>query len=601
MLTSVRVTRPGTHWPDPVRTFLVAIGLALLAGCGQQETEQDGSADRLRALADDIWADQLDNSTYLRLQEGLVIEKFEDLTLERHRQTLANQARWRQRLSEITPAALSDDDLITYEMLDFQLKDVGANDDDFWLAFDVTAYQAPYLFQFAHQALAAYRFTDRTSVDGYLTLVGEYADMIDHLVLKLDGQMARSILLPQAALPSVRAIWRGIQAAAPGTIRVAGQRLAALTEEDRAGFSAALDALMDDRVAGGFERLLDKLGQRYEAAAPVAVGIGQYPAGPQVYARLVRSHTTLDLSPQEIHERGKRAVADIAARMLAIRDQLGFEGTAREFHDHLKTDGRFIAATPADVEARYMAYIGRIEPHLDAYFEHRPKAAYGVRRLPLAAEPSMTFGYYNPPTAEDPVGYYNYNGSDLENRSLIGAGSLIYHELLPGHHFHLATQKENRSLHPLRQNYSVSAFTEGWAEYAASLGLEMGVYETPHDLYGRYIMEIFLASRLVVDTGMNALGWSLEDARAYMSAHLFHSDVEIASETLRYSTSIPAQALAYRIGYETFWGLRRRAEVLLGADFDIRAYHTVVLADGAQPLAVLTAKVDRYVAANRPQ
>jgi uncharacterized protein (DUF885 family) len=197
----------------------------------------------------------------------------------------------------------------------------------------------------------------------------------------------------------------------------------------------------------------------------------------------------------------------------------------------------------------------------------------------------MTYGYYNAPTAEDPVGYYNYNASNLPARSLVWAGSLIAHELLPGHHFHLAGQDENSNLQPFRRKYDITAFTEGWGEYASSLGIEMGLYETPEELYGRYLLELFLATRLVVDTGMNALGWSLQEARDYMRERVIQSDEEIASETLRYSTSIPAQALAYRLGYEKIWELRRRAEAALGESFDVREFHEIVLSDGSKPYA----------------
>ena len=179
---------------------------------------------------------------------------------------------------------------------------------------------------------------------------------------------------------------------------------------------------------------------------------------------------------------------------------------------------------------------------------------------------------------------------------MIWAGSLIYHELLPGHHFHLATQNENKILQDYRRKYTSGAFTEGYAEYAASLGIEMGMYEDPYELYGRYLAEIFLASRLAVDTGLNALGWSLQEARDYMAKYVVQSKEEIASETLRYSTSIPAQALNYRLGYEKHWELRRRAEAALGEQFDIREYHDIVLSDGSKPLVVLELKVDRWIA-----
>ncbi len=585
----------------------VFVPMALLIACGAP-SEQPGAttpdaveASRLvRELADEIWADTLENSTYYRLQDGLPIEKLEDMTLEEHHRLLANAAAWRERLAAIEGAALTGDDRITYEILAFQLEDDGTDDTDYWLRFDVTAYQGPYLFTFAHQALAGHPFPDAAAADKYLALVGEYADMAEQLTAQVEGQAERGIYLPKAALPPTRTTWEAIRAASPAALAVADDRLTALGEEERAAFREALDSLIAGRVATGFDGLLAALGADYEARAPETVGIGQYPGGSDVYRRLIRTHTTLPLTAEEIHERGKVAVAEIAERMQAVRDELGFEGTAREFHTQLKSDPRFIADAPAEVEERYMSFIGKIEPMIDSYFRVQPEAAYGVRRLPPAAEAGMTFGYYNPPTAADPVGYYNYNGSDLANRSLIGAGSLIYHELLPGHHFHIATQSENQALQELRKKYSIGAFTEGWAEYAASLGIEMGMYETPYDRYGRYIMEMFLATRLVVDTGMNALGWSLEEARQFMREHLFHSDVEIASETLRYSTSMPGQALAYRLGYEKMWELRWRAEEALGDAFDIRDFHDVVLTDGAKPLPVLEAKVDRYIAATGP-
>jgi len=561
------------------------------------ESRQHQATAAVRELADDIWASYLEDSTYLRLQEGLPIVKFEDLTLEQYHADQAKAAEFRTRLQQVDAQSLAGDELITYEILALQLADKRANDDDYWLSFDITAYIAPYNFQFATQALASQQIKDAAAADHYLKLSGELADMIDQLITKVEGQVQRGIFLPKAALPSTRATWSGLQTALPAGLQVSDERLAALSEEERGAFKLALQELIDTRVIGGFERLLAALGPDYEAQAPEAVGLSQYPGGLDVYKRRVNQETTLDLSPEEIHERGKQAVADISARMAAIRAELGFEGSAQDFLAALQSDPQFFAESAEEVEATFMKYIDRIEPHLGDYFKTQPEAAYGVRRLPLASEAGMTYGYYNPPTVSDPVGYYNYNASGLDTRNLVWAGSLIYHELLPGHHFHMATQNENQALQDFRKKYSVSAFTEGWAEYAASLGIEMGVYETPYELYGRYIGEIFLASRLVVDTGMNALGWSLEDARAYMREYVIQSESEIDSETLRYSTSIPAQALAYRLGYEKMWELRQRAEAALGDRFDIRDFHYEVLSDGAKPLPVLEAKVDRYIKA----
>lgn len=560
------------------------------------EVADERATQALRALADDVWNAAVANSTYLRLQEGLPINKFEDLTMEQYHADQAKALNFRSQLATIDSQQLSGDDLITYEILALQLEDNGASDDDFWLNFDITAYQAPYAVQFAKQALAAQQIPDPVATRHYLKLVAELADMLDQLKLKVVGQVERGIYLPKPALPSTRATWQGMASVIPAALIPADERLSALSLEQQSEFKTALNEVIASRVVAGFEQLLAALGDDYEAQAPEAVGLSQYPGGLEVYKRKIRSETTLALTPEEIHDRGLDAVADISARMAAIRNELGFEGTSEEFLVKIQTDPAYIAQSPEEVEDRFMQYIHRIEPKLDSYFKYQPKAAYGVRRLPLAAEAGMTYGYYNPPSPDDPTGYYNYNASDLPTRSMVWAGSLIYHELLPGHHFHMATQDENEALQDFRKKYSVGAFTEGWAEYAASLAIEMGMYETPMELYGRYIGEIFLASRLVVDTGMNALGWSLQDARDYMRQYVIQSDSEIASETLRYSTSIPAQALAYRLGYEKHWELRRKAEAALGDKFDIREYHNVVLSDGAKPLPVLEAKVDRYIA-----
>ena len=585
------------------------LSLLLLAACANEdatppattETPPADQAKELRQLADDIWADTIEHSLYFRQQEGLPIEAFEVPTLEQYHVNQDKQGAWRARLGDIDATALSGDDLVTYEILEFQLADNGANDDDYWLQFDITAYIGPYTFRFAQQTLATHVFSDRASADHYLKLVGDYAANIEHLVAKTQGQIERGIYLPKPALASTRATWAGIKETAPAALAVADERLAVLGDAEKGEFSMALNALINDRVVAGFDQLLETIGAEYEATAPEAVGISQYPGGMDVYLRRVRNETTLNLTPEQIHERGKAAVADIANRMQKIRNELGYEGSAREFMASIKVDERFLADSPAEVEATFNDYIDRIEPRLDGWFHTQPAAAYGVRRLPLAAEAGMTYGYYNPPTTDDPVGYYNYNASDLDTRSMVWAGSLIYHELLPGHHFHIATQDENASLQAFRKKYSVAAYTEGWAEYAASLGIEMGMYETPEELYGRYIGEMFLATRLVVDTGMNALGWSLEDARAYMAEYVVQSEAEIASETLRYSTNIPAQALAYRLGYEKMWELRRHAEAELSDDFDVRDYHEVVLADGAKPLVVLEAKVNRYIQEQKTQ
>jgi uncharacterized protein (DUF885 family) len=224
-----------------------------------------------------------------------------------------------------------------------------------------------------------------------------------------------------------------------------------------------------------------------------------------------------------------------------------------------------------------------------------------VERLNPAYEPSMTFGYYQVPTASDATGRYLYNGSKLNERNLLFAPALMAHELVPGHHFQLARQLENESIPLFRRKRFDTAYVEGWGEYAAFLGNEMGLYDDPYDRYGRLMMDMLLSTRLVVDTGMNALGWPRERAMAFMKENTLLSDTEIATETLRYSVDIPAQALAYKIGSLRMIELRRRAERELGARFDVRAFHEWLIGSGSMPLPVLEEHVARKMARLTPR
>jgi len=207
----------------------------------------------------------------------------------------------------------------------------------------------------------------------------------------------------------------------------------------------------------------------------------------------------------------------------------------------------------------------------------------------------MTFGYYDAPSPMEPTGRYFFNAGNLSQQALANLAPLTYHELVPGHHFHMALQRENGALHPLRRNSFVNAFNEGWAEYAAHVAGELGMYERSEERFGKLVMESFLTTRLVVDTGMNALGWTLEQARDYMRENAFISEAEILTESVRYSCDIPAQALAYKIRDLCLQDLRANMQKALGDRFDVRDFHDAVLGPGALPLRLVEANVARSI------
>jgi uncharacterized protein (DUF885 family) len=376
---------------------------------------------------------------------------------------------------------------------------------------------------------------------------------------------------------------------------VAPARLASLPDGVAASARQRIDDVVRTIVNPALESLVTFIDGPYRARASSRVGIGQYPGGPECYRTLVRQHTGLDLSPEQIHQIGLSAVQALDIELEKVARAAGFMGTLADFRAHLKTDRRFFPKSAQEIGDVMMAAIRRIEPKMDAFFLRKPKAPYGVKRLDESLEQSMTYGYYQVPSAGDPMGYYRFNGSQPESRSLVMAAATIYHELIPGHHFQIMLRREQAGLTPYRRSAMHTAFTEGWAEYSSDLAAEMGMFDDPYARAGRLAMDLFLSSRLVVDTGMNALGWSRERAMAYMREHTLESDVQIDTETLRYSSDMPAQALAYKLGSRQIHELRRRVQAAQGSAFDIRRFHAHLLDHGSMPLGVLDEHVACYV------
>ncbi|HET9229022.1 MAG TPA: DUF885 domain-containing protein [Thermoanaerobaculia bacterium] len=549
--------------------------------------------DSLDRIVADTWQHRLVNEPALRLQEGLPVESLPDLSDDRWRQEAAFARGALERLARIDAAALSHDDWLTHAVLKWELEQAVEAERHADLDIQITPYAFP--LRVTHEVFTRHTFSSQDDAARYLRLLKQYPRHIGQIQARAERQRSKGILIPRETVdqmvPLIRAF---IQPPEQSLFTVAPERLGNL--EGKEAFGAQVAKIIQEEINPSLERLAGILGEDYRKAAPDRVGLGQYPGGPEAYRFAVRVYTGLDVTPEEVHRRGLEEVARLEARMAEIRRQVGFEGTQREFNDKLRTDPRFLAKTPEEVGERLMAPVRKIEPLIGKYFLRTPKAPYGVKRLDPALEGSMTFGFYQQPMPADPAGSYLFNGSKLDQRPLAGAAALIYHELLPGHHFQIALQLENESLSPLRQNLYHTAFVEGWAEYASELGIEMGLYDDPYALYGRLAMDMFLSNRLVVDTGMNALGWPRSKAVEFMRERLLETAVQIDSETLRYSTSIPGQALAYKMGSAKIWELRRRAERELGPKFDIRQFHEAVLGNGSLPLSVLERHIDWWIA-----
>lgn len=459
----------------------------------------------------------------------------------------------------------------------------------------ITPYQSP--LSSLPGLFARLPLTTASETQRYLAMLDSLPAITDTIIGKLADRRARRVLLPKDEIRLVVPFVRGFAApAADSPFLPAESRLTALTASARAAFIAAARSRVETRVRPGFERLATYLEGPYRTEAPTAVGLSQYPGGEAYYRSLVRRSTTMDITPEQVHAIGLAEVARLDSLMTIVRARIEFAGTKAEFHAMLAKDPRFFATTPEAFGARLMFHDARIRPRVAEVFASEPRARGDVRRLDPRLEASMTFGFYQTPTPQDSMGHYFYNGSNLPERSLLGAAALVFHELVPGHHFQITTQRESTDLPEFRRTTFHTAFGEGWGEYAANVAGELGMYEDPYDLYGRLTMDMFLACRLVVDTGMNLLGWSRERAIAFLKEHTLQSDLQIDTETLRYSVDLPGQALAYKMGSRELMVLREEARTRLGARFDIRRWHAFVLTGGSMPLQLLRERQEAWIA-----
>jgi uncharacterized protein (DUF885 family) len=556
----------------------------------------------LHTLLDEYWQLRIADDPQSRIALGLPVTRLPDPSEAHYREEGAFARRMLERLARIDETALSHEDWLSLEIAAWECRQAVAFQDYFWQTPPFTTGSLP--LRGIHSALSQVPLRNRADLDNYLALVRQYPGVVRELRKNLDTGRAKGILVPKAMVDIVEPMIRSaVHKPEESPLWVADERLAGPRKEnagvsgvsDIVAFQTELRRLITTEANPALTDLADAFAAT-RSAAPERVGMSQYPGGEAAYRDLVRYHTTLDVTPEEIHTIGLAEVERIDARMAAVRARLGFQGTKAEFHRMIRTDGRFLARTPEEVGERLMAPMKRIEPLVAKYFLHVPKAPYGVKRLDPQLEGStFTFGYYALPTAEEPTGRYRFNGSTLSERPLIGAAALIYHELVPGHHFQLNLQRENQSIPAFRRLTYHTAFVEGWGEYASDLAGEMGLYSDPYDEYGRLGMDMFLSTRLVVDTGMNLMGWPRQKAIDYMLDHDLESATQITSETLRYSADRPAQALAYKMGSNKIRELRQRAERALGPRFDIRRFHDAVLGSGSMPLSVLEKHIDWWI------
>jgi uncharacterized protein (DUF885 family) len=333
----------------------------------------------------------------------------------------------------------------------------------------------------------------------------------------------------------------------------------------------------------------------YLPACRNTVGAWDLPDGRSFYEFRTRNYTSTDLTPDQIHQLGLDEVKRIRGQMQAIIEELQFKGSFSDFLHFLRTDPQFYYDDPQDLYQAYLATSKRIDPELVKLFGKLPRTPYGVRPIPEASAPDTTTAYYMRPAADGSrAGYYYVNLYRPETRPKYEIEVLTVHEAMPGHHLQIALAQELGDIPKFRLYQGATAFVEGWGLYSESLGSELGLYKDPYSRFGQLTYEMWRAVRLVVDTGIHYRGWSREQAIDFFKENAAKSELDIVNEIDRY-IAWPGQALAYKIGEIRIKQLRETASARLGAAFNIKEFHDVLLSAGALPLDMLERRMQRWM------
>ena len=370
---------------------------------------------------------------------------------------------------------------------------------------------------------------------------------------------------------------------------------ASFSAADKARLTTAYATFIKDKLNPAQARVRDFVKNDYLPKARESVGLGQMPGGAALYRYLVEQTTTTTMTPEEIHKLGLSEVDRIHAGMEKVKQQVGFKGTLAEFFVDMRTNPKFHPASAAAMKQAFLDIDKRVLAVVGKDFDTIPKSPLEVRPVPPYKEKTDAAGSYQPGTPDGArPGVFYYNAYDLPSRSAFGFETLFLHEGIPGHHFQISLAQEKTSLPAFQRFGGNTAYVEGWALYAESLGYELGFYKDPYQDYGHLDDEILRAMRLVVDTGIHSQGWTRDQAIKYMLDNSAMGKTDATAEVERY-IAIPSQALAYKVGQLTIRRLRTKAEQALGPKFDVRDFHAQVLMSGALPMEVLERKIDDWI------
>ena len=561
-----------------------------------------GPVEDFRKLQDDYWAATLRASPLFASSVGVkdYDRQIGPVSLAEFDRVAAENAAFLSRLETIPAASLPASEQANRAVLKRQLEDAveGNRFGQRQLLYSTLGSYHDFLAGMAENI----PFRSYADYDNYLARLEQVPDR-----MKSYGEISlkaarEGYVQPCVTMTNFAGTITGNIAADPGQSRFyapfAVQRPANIDPGPWAALQARAKTLIAGRINPAYQGFADLYDRDLKAKCRQSVGVSAMPQGKEYYAFQVRQQTTTNRTPEEIHQLGLREVARIRAEMVEVAKKAGFASREAMIAD-MRSNPKYFVTTPEELLKASAMMAKTIDGKMPSLFGRLPRLPYGIRPMAAATAPGDTTARYQPGSPDAGIaGFYLVNTSKLDQRPLWEIPALTVHEAVPGHHMQIALQQELEMPDWRRNTAFFTAFVEGWGLYSERLGIEMGLYDTPQKDMGRLGYEMWRASRLVVDTGIHAKGWTKDQAVAFMKDNTTLTDANIDAEVNRYISN-PGQALAYKLGELKIRELRARAEKELGDKFDLRHFHDAVLGQGAVPLDALEAQINAWIAAEK--
>ena len=578
-------------------TVLKVVLLSLLAlslsACASLEVE---SKKRFSEVSNQVWQEYQGSNPFTSKAEDAdsLAGTLPDLSPSGIKAKQQKLAKWISEIKQFETAVLSEQDQINQQTLLHRLQN----------EYDQIVYKGHYIPLTSeggfHTSLAflpsSTKLNSKQDIEFYLQRLSAFGVYFDQNIAWMREGIKTGYTQPKVVLEGYEQSIDGLVAIEPeqSVFYQPFTNIDFLSVDEQQQVQNRAKQVITEKVNAAYISFRTFMLEEYIPAAKNDIAFKTVPNGIEFYKNRVKHYTTTDMSVDEIHQLGLSEVARIRAEMEKVIAKTGFDGSFSDFLSYLRTDPAFYATTPKQLlmEASFIAK--KMDAQLPKLFNVLPRTPYGVAPVPAHIAPKYTTGRYITASSDTDAGYYWVNTYALDRRPLYELEALTLHEAVPGHHLQISLTQELKDTPKYRSSYYISAFGEGWGLYSEWLGLEVGFYQDPYSNFGRLTYEMWRALRLVVDTGMHMKGWTRQQAIDLMTENSALSAHNIQTEVDRY-ISWPAQALSYKIGEITIKRLRKKAESMLGNDFDVREFHNQVLKNGSVTLSQLERQIQRYI------